>query len=34
VLKSDADPTVRSEAEHALNSLVFYTPPRDGTVIR
>jgi hypothetical protein len=33
-LKSDADPTVRAEAEQALNSLVFYTPPGDSTVRR
>jgi len=34
MLKSDADPTVRTEAERALNSLVFYTPSRDSSVMR
>jgi hypothetical protein len=33
-LKNDADPAVRSEAEQALNSLVFYTPPREISVMR
>jgi hypothetical protein len=29
-LKNDTEPSVRSEAERALNSLVFYAPPRDS----
>ena len=32
-LKSDRDATIRSEAEQALNSVVFYTPPANGRVI-
>jgi hypothetical protein len=32
-LKTDPDPSVRAEAEQALNSLVFFTPPGDGSVI-
>jgi len=34
ILKSDADPTVRTEAEQALNALVFYSPSRDSSVMR
>ncbi len=33
-LKADSDPAVRSEAEQALNSLVFFMPPGDGRAVR
>jgi hypothetical protein len=33
-LKTDNDPAVRSEAEQALNSLVFFMQPGDGRAVR